>query len=228
MMLYISTFVGHFLLVIAALIPILNPLGQAPIFMSMTSRYSAEERAILARKVGIYGFSLLLVSMFIGIYVLEFFGVSLAIVRVGGGLLVATAGWQLMSSDDTSHTVLAASDERLSEEQLRQRAFFPLTFPISVGPGSITVAITLGAGFKTSGIGVVLIPVASVFAVAAASFLLYWCYRNAERLLKLMGETGTVIFLRLSAFILLCLGIQIFWNGASELLAEFVLQNFPK
>lgn len=227
-MLYISTFVGHFLLVIAALIPILNPLGQAPIFMSMTSRYSAEERAILARKVGIYGFSLLLVSMFIGIYVLEFFGVSLAIVRVGGGLLVATAGWQLMSSDDTSHTVLAASDERLSEEQLRQRAFFPLTFPISVGPGSITVAITLGAGFKTSGIGVVLIPVASVFAVAAASFLLYWCYRNAERLLKLMGETGTVIFLRLSAFILLCLGIQIFWNGASELLAEFVLQNFPK
>ena len=81
MMLYISTFVGHFLLVIAALIPILNPLGQAPIFMSMTSRYSSDERAILARKVGIYGFSLLLVSMFIGIYVLEFFGVSLAIVR---------------------------------------------------------------------------------------------------------------------------------------------------
>lgn len=226
-MVYISSFIGHFLLVIAALIPILNPLGQAPIFMSMTSRYSAEERAILATKVGVYGFSLLLVSMFIGIYVLEFFGVSLAIVRVGGGLLVATAGWQLMSSD-TSHTVLAASDERLSEEQLRQRAFFPLTFPISVGPGSITVAITLGAGFKKSGLETLLMPLASICAVAVASFLLYWCYRNADRLLKLMGETGTVIFLRLSAFILLCLGIQIFWNGASELLAEFVVQNWPK
>jgi multiple antibiotic resistance protein len=165
--------------------------------------------------------------MFIGIYVLDFFGVSLPIVRVGGGLLVATAGWQLMSSD-SSHSVLATSDERLSEEQLRQRAFFPLTFPISVGPGSITVAITLGAGFKTSGMATIIMPLASILAVAAASFLLYWCYRNADRMLKLMGETGTIIFLRLSAFILLCLGIQIFWNGASELLAEFVVQNWPK
>ena len=227
MMLYISSFASHFLLTIAALLPILNPLGQAPIFMSMTSRYSAEERGILARKVGVYGFFLLLTSMFIGIYVLEFFGVSLAIVRVGGGLLVATTGWQLMSSD-SSPTMLTISDERLSEEQLRQRAFFPLTFPISVGPGSITVAITLGASFKRSGLETVLMPLASTFAVAAASFALYWCYRNAERLLKLMGETGTVIFLRLSAFILLCLGIQIFWNGASELMAEFLLQHLPK
>jgi multiple antibiotic resistance protein len=226
-MLYLSSFIAHFLLVIAALIPILNPLGQAPIFMSMTSRYSADERAILARKVGMYGFFLLLVSMFIGIYVLEFFGVSLAIVRVGGGLLVATAGWQLMSSDP-SHSVLVSSDERLSEEQLRQRAFFPLTFPISVGPGSITVAITLGASFKRSGLDTVLIPLASVLAVAVASFLLYWCYRNADRLLKLMGETGTIIFLRLSAFILLCLGIQILWNGMTELMAEFLIQHWPK
>lgn len=224
---YISSFFGNFLLVIAALIPILNPLGQAPIFLSMTSRYSPEERTLLARRVGIYSFSLLLASMFIGIYVLEFFGVSLPIIRVGGGLLVAATGWQLMSSDP-SHSLLVSTDERLTEEQLRQRAFFPLTFPISVGPGTLTVAITLGASFKRSGIDTVLIPFSSALAVAAASFLLYWCYRHADRLLKFMGETGTLIFLRLSAFILLCLGIQILWNGASELMAEFLIQHWPK
>ena len=223
---YFSLFFGHLVLVFAALMPILNPPGHAPIFLSMTAVYTSDERTILARRVGLYSFILLLVSMFIGIYVLEFFGVSLPIVRVGGGLLVATAGWQLMSSNGATRTVMSVGETRPSVAQLRQHAFFPLTFPITVGPGAITVAITLGAGFKTSGLETVSLPLASILAVAVTSYSLYWCYRHAERLLKLVGETGSVIFLRLSAFILFCLGIQIFWGGASELMATFIQQQW--
>ncbi|AZN38191.1 MarC family protein [Iodobacter ciconiae] len=214
------------LLVFGALMPILNPPGHAPIFLTMTADYNSQERTILARRVGIYSFILLLISMFIGSYVLEFFGVSLPIVRVAGGLLVATAGWQLMSSGDDSHKsagMLQVGETRPSNDELRERAFYPLTFPITVGPGSITVAIALGAGFNGPGLQKFSMPLASLTAVAITSYSLYLCYRHAERLLKLLGSTGSIIFLRLSAFILMCIGIQIFWDGFSVLFGELLV-----
>ncbi|MGL4603728.1 MAG: MarC family protein [Iodobacter sp.] len=228
----LTVFFGNMLLVFAALMPILNPPGHAPIFLSMTADYNSQERTILARRVGIYSFILLLVSMFIGSYVLEFFGVSLPIVRVAGGLLVATAGWQLMAAREEQHKtggMLQVSEEsRPSNEELRQRAFYPLTFPITVGPGAITVAIALGAGFNGPGLQKFSMPLASLTAVAITSYSLYLCYRHAERLLKLLGNTGSIIFLRLSAFILLSLGIQIFWDGFSVLLGTLLSQHIPK
>ncbi|MEN9658252.1 MAG: hypothetical protein RL571_1717 [Pseudomonadota bacterium] len=223
----LTLFFGNMLLVFGALMPILNPPGHAPIFLSMTANYNSLERTILARRVGIYSFVLLLVSMFIGSYVLEFFGVSLPIVRVGGGLLVATAGWRLMSASDEVHKteeMVEINQNRPSNEELRQRAFYPLTFPITVGPGAITVAIALGAGFNGPGLQKFSMPLASLTAVAITSYSLYLCYRHAERLLKLLGTTGSIIFLRLSAFILLCIGIQIFWDGFSVLFGELLAQ----
>jgi multiple antibiotic resistance protein len=222
----LTVFFGNMLLVFGALMPILNPPGHAPIFLTMTAGYNSQERTILARRVGIYSFILLLISMFIGSYVLEFFGVSLPIVRIGGGLLVATAGWQLMSSGDDSHKsagMLQVGGARPSNEELRERAFYPLTFPITVGPGSITVAIALGAGFNGPGLQKFSMPLASLTAVAITSYSLYLCYRHAERLLKLLGSTGSIIFLRLSAFILMCIGIQIFWDGFSVLFGELLV-----
>ncbi|WP_233702094.1 MarC family protein [Iodobacter ciconiae] len=222
----LTVFFGNMLLVFGALMPILNPPGHAPIFLTMTADYNSQERTILARRVGIYSFILLLISMFIGSYVLEFFGVSLPIVRVAGGLLVATAGWQLMSSGDDSHKsagMLQVGETRPSNDELRERAFYPLTFPITVGPGSITVAIALGAGFNGPGLQKFSMPLASLTAVAITSYSLYLCYRHAERLLKLLGSTGSIIFLRLSAFILMCIGIQIFWDGFSVLFGELLV-----
>jgi multiple antibiotic resistance protein len=225
----LTLFFGNMLLVFGALMPILNPPGHAPIFLTMTANYNSQERAILARRVGIYSFVLLSVSMFIGSYVLGFFGVSLPIVRVGGGLLVATAGWKLMSASDDGHQkteqMVGLSENRPSNEELRQRAFYPLTFPVTVGPGAITVAIALGAGFNGPGLQRFAMPLASLTAVAITSYSLFLCYRHAERLLKLLGDTGSIIFLRLSAFILLCIGIQIFWDGFSVLFGELLAQH---
>ncbi|MDR3427641.1 MULTISPECIES: MarC family protein [Silvimonas] len=223
---FFAMFLGKIILVIVGLIPILNPLGAMPIFLSLTERYTSEERAILARRIAFFCFCLLLFSMFIGSYVLDFFGVSIPIVRVCGGLLVASAGWKLLNSPEdsggASEPIGNASDHARRSAELQKRAFYPLTFPFTVGPGSITVAITLGVGIRGQDRHQWDIQLASAIGVAVLSAIIYVCYRYGDRLLKLIGSTGTVVFLRLSAFILLCLGAQIFWDGASGLAAEFL------
>lgn len=128
---------------IGALLPIVNPLGNAPSFLVMTSWGSTEMRQVLAWRIAVNAFTLLLGSIFIGSHILAFFGISLPIVQVGGGLLVAAAGWRLL---DTRGDELTTTDATAwSPDEVIRRAFYPLTLPLTVGPGSISVAITLGA-----------------------------------------------------------------------------------
>lgn len=207
------------LFVLAAILPILNPAATAPIFLGLTEGASGDTRALLARRIARNMFMLMAGSLLIGSYVLEFFGISLAIVRVGGGLVVAAAAWRLLGADSNHVDSRAQLAEAFSPEQARRQAFYPLTFPISCGPGSIAAAITVGVS-----LGHPLATVAAANFVGALSglaviaALLYLAYRYAVWLLRPLGEVGTAVFLRLSAFILLCLGVQIVWDGAQELL----------
>ncbi len=224
---FISFFKDLFL-VIAALIPIINPMGQMPIFLSLTEDIRKEDRKILAKKIATYGFILLTVSMLIGTYVLKFFGLSLAAVQIGGGLLVCFTGWGLLEANETQPTI-TTDQQHLAEnpEALRaaysRRAFYPLTFPLSVGPGSVSVAITLGANLKSEGRSEFVMLIASLLGLICVALVVYVCYRFADRLVSRLGEIGTLVILRMSAFILLCLGIQIIWNGISTLIP--VLSN---
>jgi multiple antibiotic resistance protein len=201
------------LLVFAALFPIVNPLGGAPIFLAMTSDYSPEERASLAWKVTVNAFVLLVASVATGTYVLEFFGLSVPVVQVGGGLVVSTLGWQLLQDP-------SAIDKPPAETASRRRnlAFYPLTMPLTVGPGSISVAITIGANHPDSVRSFLINVPAILIGVTLVSASVFVAYRYAERLSRVIGETGMTVLLRLSAFILLCIGVQIVWNGASALL----------
>ena len=131
------------LFTLAALLPIVNPFGSAPIFLSLTADLPGSARRKLAVVVGRYAFLLLVAAMLIGSHVLRLFGVSLPIVRVAGGLLVTANGWRLLNDD-----ARPSSDPRpvdAWEREVARRAFYPLTFPLTVGPGSISIAITLGA-----------------------------------------------------------------------------------
>src|ERR1700722_20613797 len=129
-----------FLLVYAGLFPIVNPIGAAPIFYGLTRDCTKSERNVLALQVALNSFALLLGSLFVGSYVLEFFGLTLAIVRVAGGLVVAATGWNLLQAG-------AVGDDEKSGHRpvVPTDAFYPLTMPITVGPGSIALAITLGS-----------------------------------------------------------------------------------
>ncbi|MEO8071123.1 MAG: MarC family protein [Acidobacteriota bacterium] len=200
------------LLSIAALMPIVNPIGSAPVFLAMSADLPPLGRRLLARKVAINAFVLLIAAMLVGSHILRFFGISIPIVRVGGGLLVMANGWRLINSEEPPR---APHPGEAWERGLSERAFFPLTFPLTVGPGSISVAVTLGA--RLSGIAAVQDLVSEVIAVGVIAVIVFLSYRFASRLIGSLGATGTSVFLRLSSFILLCVGVAILWSGIEEL-----------
>ena len=201
----------------AALFPIVNPVGDAPIFFGLTQNYPQSAQKVLARKIAAYGFVLLVVSALFGSEILAFFGISLFVVQIAGGLVVAATGWKLLNQPDDD-----SSSKQVPEtlEDALQHAFFPLTLPLTVGPGAISVAITLGAHLRYQAGPGFEHGYPRHFIAAAAGMLLVCllvvvCYGNAARLVGLLGKSGTSILTRLSAFILLAIGVQIFWNGLS-------------
>ncbi len=207
-----------FLLVFAGLFPIVNPIGGAPIFLRLTSPTPAE-RPALARGVAVNSFLLLLGSLIVGSHVLEFFGITLPIVRVAGGSVVAAFAWKLLHSSEELEDQRSVTDHAPGVDV---DVFYPLTMPLTVGPGSISVAITLGSQrpSATAAFGdFALLAIAAVAGLAAVAASIYVCYRFAGNLVAVLGRRGTSVVMRLSAFILLCIGLQIIWNGYIALTA---------
>ena len=199
-----------FLIVCAALFPMVNPIGGAPIFLNLTAERSVGERSRLAMWVAINSFLLLLGSLLIGSYVLDFFGISIPIVRIGGGFLLATLGWKLLNADpDPDHA--AARNHTAGTPE----SFYPLTLPLTVGPGCMAVAITLATQHPK---GADLNQLLMFNGAVIAGFLLisvsvFLCYRYADKLIRLLGHGGMSVVMRLTAFILMCIGIQVVWSG---------------
>lgn len=204
--------------VFAVLLPILNPAATAPIFLGLTEGASAQTRAALALRIARNMVLLMTGAMLVGSYVLDVFGISLPIVRVGGGLIVAANAWRLLNAEHATSDSRQALAEGFTPEQARRQAFYPLTFPISCGPGSIAAAITLGVTLVDPSPAVALARFGGGWlGLAAVGVIMALVFRYATLLLRPLGETGTLVFLRLSAFILLCLGVQIVWDGVREL-----------
>ena len=203
-----------------ALFSIVNPLGSAFVFFAITRALSLPDRERLAGRVGLYTWITLLVALFGGLYLLRFFGISLPVLRVAGGIIVALTAYQLLTtSDDPMQSTLPDLAEGRNAAQL---AFYPLTMPLTIGPGSISVAITLAANAPSKLPERLIASAISACAVSLIAVTVYLCYRYADRLTRLLGPTGTNIIVRISGFLLFCIGIQIFWFGAQELLLSIV------
>lgn len=212
-----SDAVTVFLLTLSALFPIVDPLAGSPIFLAMTQAYSQQTRRVLAWRVALNSLVLMVGSYFVGAHVLNFFGVSLPVVQVGGGLVVASMGWGMLLQNDETHE----TDRRnVHCSDALHSAFYPLTLPLTVGPGTISVAVTLGAnstrhyGFH---IGIILAALVAMVAVAISILL---CYGLADQLARALGKTGMIVIVRLSSFLLVCIGVQIIWNGVSALVSS--------
>jgi len=209
---------GAFLLTFAGLFPIVNPIEAAPFFLALTPNLSNKEREGLARRVAINGFALLLGSMVIGPWLLVFFGIDLPVVRIAGGLVVTALGWKLLTEEQWSDHGEANVQPGVSRQV---GSFYPLTLPLTVGPGSISVAITIGSRKPETEFAfpaVALHAVGAFLGVVAIALSIYIAYRFAGTLARWLGTTGLEVMVRLSAFILMCIGIQIVWNGYSALI----------
>jgi multiple antibiotic resistance protein len=209
------------LLVVGALFPIVNPIGNTPIFLSLTRGLSGRGRRVLARMIALNGLILILTSIFIGTHILAFFGISLPVVQVGGGLVVISTGWALLRQPNDDGTGESGRRE-CNENDYSRQAFYPLTLPLTVGPGTIATAITVGANrpegseWRWPLIGGMLLG-SLLIAVS-----IYLSYRFAERIGRTLGDSAMNVIIRLSSFILVCIGVQILWNGLSALLRTVV------
>jgi len=203
-------------LIISTLFPIVNPLGGSPIFLSLTRSYPPEARWTLSRSIAFNSLFLLIGSYLIGTHILSFFGISLPVVQVGGGIVVISSGWAMLKKNDDDEK--ATVHRQFDQQDLKRQAFYPLTLPLTVGPGSISVAITLGANAPRHAVWDVTPVIAALVGMAAISYSILLCYGFSDRLAKVVGPTAMSVILRLSAFLLVCIGIQIFWNGARALI----------
>jgi multiple antibiotic resistance protein len=208
---------SFFLLAFPALLSIVNPLGGAFIFLGAVEYLPGATREYLARRIAIYSFIILNASLYVGGYALEFFGISIPVLRVAGGLVIALSAWKLLNADDSSHREKAEVTP-LGPEDANRMAFYPLTMPITAGPGAISVAVSLGTNRPDHAREFIFFFLAATLATCLIALLIYGLCRSSERVSRAVGSTGTTIIMRLSAFLLFCIGIQVLWLGAQELL----------
>jgi multiple antibiotic resistance protein len=203
--------------IITTLFPIINPMGGAPVFLSLTHNSSPRERRALAWRVALYSFFMLIGTFLIGSSVLALFGISLPIVQVGGGMVVISMGWAMLNRKD--------EEDRKEIERVADagspllKAFYPLTMPLTIGPGTIATAITLGANAPAPGGGrLALALLEVVIASLLLSIYIFVSYAFSSRSSKLLGPNATKVVTQLAAFLLTCIGLQIVWNGVSALI----------
>ena len=211
-----------FLLVLAALFPIVNPPGTALVFLSMTKHSSVDARRLLARRVAINAFFVMAASLLAGAFILKLYGISVPVLRVAGGVVVAASGWQLLN--EGSIKTVDKSPNQGRKTDYSSQAFYPLTLPLTTGPGTIAVMISLGlsrAAYSDYSHDFRFF-IASLLATIVMAMLVYVCFAYSNWIERVLGRGGTEIAVRLSAFILFCLGVQIIWTGASDLLRNVV------
>jgi len=207
-------------LVLSALFPIVDPLGGSPFFLALTSQYAPEARKALSWHIAMNSFFLLVGSYFVGTYILAFFGISLPVVQIGGGLIVIATGWTLLKQrDDEKQDV----HNTVQPQDTFRHAFYPLTMPLTVGPGSISVAVTLGANAARSHGLHPLTILAALFGCVLIGLSIFLCYGFADRLARILGATAMTVITQLSSFLLVCIGVQIVWNGIKALLESVTL-----
>jgi multiple antibiotic resistance protein len=207
--------IDTYLLILAALFPIVNPPGSAIVFLSLTKRASPAARARLARTVAIYSFFVMVGSFLVGASILRLYGISVPVLRTAGGLVVATSGWTLLNSGSSK---LADAHVVDSDASHQANAFYPLTLPLTTGPGTIAVMISLSLSRAAYAGHDLHFWAGALFAVMTIAVSIYVFFVFSNRIATLLGNAGVDIAVRLSAFILFCLGVQIVWTGITELI----------
>ena len=194
----------------------MNPVAGAFIFREATADRTHDQRVGLARRVGLYSLLVMLVALWAGSYVLAAFGISIDALRMAGGIVLSLFAWELLGSPERrdSRKQEQASDTEGAEDV----AFFPLTLPFTTGPGTIAVAVALGAGHPPVGGGWVVFFAGCSLAAVAMAAVIWAFYAYADRLSAWLGHTGSRTVTRLSAFLLFCIGVQMLITGVVNVL----------
>lgn len=208
-------FLNHAALAFLALFPILNPPAMSPIFLEMTSALADADRHRLAGLIGKYTFMFLFAVLLAGGWLLKVFGISVPVIRIAGGLLLFNTAWSMLNNKPK----FSKEEQAELKAMMTSRAFFPMTMPVTAGPGSIAVTLTLvpAGSLLNPETWLSFLGISAGIAIAALSVFMF--YRYSEMLLHRMGRAGEQTISKISAFILLAIGVQIIWEGIRGLLA---------
>ena len=215
---------NSFLIAFSVLLPLINPLGSALVFLGLAGEAPPAIYRSLARRIAVNNIVFLTIFELLGATILNFFGVSLPIVQFSGGIVIAAMGWSVLNERDASANSRKAQEETEVRDEsrtqdLEQKAFYPFTFPVTSGPGTLVAVLTLTAHISNRVVSKDVLAHLGIFlAVVVLSVLVYFCYAYAPRITKVIPPATAHGILRVVAFILLCIGVQIAWNGLSALL----------
>ncbi|MFT4024396.1 MAG: MarC family protein [Flavihumibacter sp.] len=215
----LHTFLQLMFFSLIALFPVVNPVGTAFIVSPYFSGLSDKEKKVAVKKITLNAFCICAVTVFVGHWVLEIFGLSIPIIQLAGGIMICKMGWDSLS-DDKEPDHPSAISTTSPFENLKGKLFYPITFPITTGAGTISVLFTLSAHSAKAGIHNYFINTGAVLlAVVCICILIYILYLNTKRFIQFFGSKGEKIINRIFSFLIFCVGLQIAVSGIKTLMA---------
>lgn len=191
-----------FIYLFAALFSVLNPIGTVPIFVGLTHDYTKKERSRVSFWTSIDVFIILIISFFIGQYVLTFFGITINALRIAGGIIIASSGFSLLGGNFSKKRGI--NKKVTNEVQTRNDiALTPLAIPMLAGPGSISLLIAFYQEHHST--HEIILAVLAILAVAISIFLIL---RSADYIAKILGASGIVAISKIIGFLVIAIGIQ--------------------
>lgn len=212
-------FVVHLVFISAvALFPVINPVGTAFVVLPYLSRLDDAGRRRAVRLITLYAFCVCTVTLLLGHWILSLFGLSIPVVQLAGGIIICRSGWELLGSGMAPRDASAGHVAPTPQSDVEDQLFFPLTFPLTAGAGTISVLLTLSAHGANADLTRQLLNMGAIeVAVVLMCGLVYTFYLNTHRIQRYLGARGEVIFNRLIAFFIFCVGLQIASSGAKAL-----------
>lgn len=218
---FYHSFVHLLFIGIIALFPVVNPIGSAFIVNPYFTGLSTGERRSAVKKITLYAFFICTVSLFAGHWILELFGISIPVIQLAGGIMICKMGWEFLSSDKTEDIPVTNTDNATTKSEyhnLEDKLFFPITFPVTTGAGTISVLFTLSAHSAAPDIRSYFINTGAILlSIIIMCLLVYIFYLNTKRIINYLGSNGEKIVNRITAFLIFCVGLQIAVAGVRGL-----------
>jgi multiple antibiotic resistance protein len=203
-------------MIFAALFPVVNPIGTALILFGMTRGVDDQTWKSMSRKIALYSFLFLSFFFFFGSYILKLFGISIPVVQFSGGIVLALMGWQLLNQKETSPVSEKGLEPPVSS--IEPKAFYPFTFPLTIGPGGMAVVLTFSAHLnRESRILVTLEQGSAIVGIFLMCIVISICYRHLKYMTKRFSAAGALALSKILAFFVLCIGVEIAWAGFKAL-----------
>ena len=200
-------------MIFAALFPVVNPIGTALILFGMTRGVDDQTWKSMSRKIAFYSFLFLSFFFFFGSYILKLFGISIPVVQFSGGIVLALMGWQMLNQKEA---IKSATDAGLDnpDSLIEAKAFYPFTFPLTVGPGGMAVVLTFSAHLnRESRLLITMEQGAAVFGIFLMCIVVTVCYRNLKYMTKRFSAAGALALSKILSFFVLYIGVEIAWAG---------------